>query len=600
MELTEEIMKKVEYWSKSQAFDHQTRQEIQKLYDENAEKELNDRFFKDLSFGTGGMRGVMGAGTDRMNVYNISKATTALGLYLIDLNKNSKDSHQIKVAISYDSRNNSKTFAEKSAEILSALGIQSYITKVMRPVPMLSFMVRHYKCDAGICITASHNPPAYNGFKVYWKHGGQLTPPHDKNILEYYNRIENYEQLNATDYQEGIKTEKIVEVLEELDQEYFLELKQLKMQNYSNHPMKIVYSPIHGTGIYAVPKALNEFGFSNLFIPEEQKEPDGNFPTVKSPNPEDQEALEIALNLGREKNAKLILATDPDSDRIACIVNENDQFISFTGNQLCCLMTEYLLSTLSKKNQLNDHSLVVSTIVTTDLHRKIALFYKTSCELTLTGFKWICQLAEDYEQGIKKPYKKFICGGEESYGFLIGNFVRDKDAISACALAAEMVAYYSDQNKTLSEVLDEIYLRHGVYEDSLYNMVLPGQSGFLRIKNMMKHFRENPPEIVGNAKLIKIKDFKLGHEKILEKSSAWNEFPLTDFPSSDVLQFEFDNGTRISIRPSGTEPKIKFYISTNVSIEGKNFSSLPEAKELCKKSLKYMENQFVRIAETIY
>ncbi|MFK7823478.1 MAG: phospho-sugar mutase [Oligoflexales bacterium] len=592
MNLPSGILEKIEYWSKSSAFDPKTRKEVQDLFEQNNEKELTDRFYQDLSFGTGGMRGIMGAGTCRMNIYNISKASTALGLYLKEYSKDRSD--QLKVAIAYDSRNHSREFAKKSAEILAALGIQAIITRQMRPVPMLSLMVRHYNCDAGICVTASHNPPAYNGFKVYWKTGGQLTPPHDQNIIDFYNNIKNYDNLACLEYEKGIKTGLIKEVLDEVDEAYFLKLQSLKLQNYEKHPLKIVYSPIHGTGIFAVPKALHLFGFPHVDIPPEQETPDGNFPTVSSPNPEDKEALSMALNLAKEKNADLVLATDPDTDRIACIVKEDSEYISFNGNELCCLLTEYILSTLVNRNTLPKSPLVVSTIVTTDLHKKIAEYYGVHCEQTLTGFKWICKLVEDYEQGIRKPYRSFICGGEESYGFLVGNFVRDKDAISACALAAEMVAFYKDKGLHLSGVLDQIFLRHGVYGDLLHNVVLPGKQGSQRIERMMEQFRNTPPEIP-SVSITKVRDFLTKSEKILNLGK-WEEQAFDYLPSSNVLQYHLSDGSKISIRPSGTEPKIKFYFSMRVDV-GSDENELAQAKQACKDKLKMVTTEFIKIAE---
>ena len=592
MNLPNGILEKIEYWSKSSAFDPQTRKEVQDLFEQNNEKELTDRFYRDLSFGTGGMRGIMGAGTCRMNIYNIGKATTALGLYLKEYAKGR--SEQLKVAIAYDSRNNSREFAKKSAEVLAALGIQAIITRQMRPVPMLSLMVRHFKCDAGICVTASHNPPAYNGFKVYWRTGGQLTPPHDQNIIDFYNNIKSYENLESIAYDEGVTKGLIKEVLDEVDEAYFLELESIRLQRFESHPLKIVYSPIHGTGIFAVPKALHQFGFPHVDIPPEQETPDGNFPTVSSPNPEDKEALSMALSLAQEKNADMVLATDPDTDRIACIVKEGSEYVSFNGNELCCLLTEYILSTLTKRHTLPENPLVVSTIVTTDLHKKIAEHYHAHCEQTLTGFKWICQLVEDYEQGARKPYRRFVCGGEESYGFLVGNFVRDKDAISACALAAEMVAYYKDEGLRLSQVLDKIYLRHGVYRDALHNVVLPGKQGSQRIERMMERFRSAPPAITG-SKVTKVMDFLTQTQKVFD-NGAWVEQALEGLPSSNVLQFHLSDGSKISIRPSGTEPKIKFYFSMRVDA-GSSQSELDAAKENCHKKLEQVTKEFVEIAE---
>lgn len=556
MNLPIEISEKARYWSEASIFDSHTRKEIASLIEEENSSELMDRFYKDLNFGTGGMRGIMGAGTCRMNVYNIRKATTALGLYLKEIEK----SKQITVAISFDSRNNSQSFAERAAEVLVAMDIQVIITQEMRPVPMLSFMVRKYQCHAGICITASHNPPAYNGFKVYWSTGGQLTPPHDQNIISYYENIRNYEELKFLPYHQGIEQKLIKKIGPELDNAYFAELNNLKLNPKEQSPLRIVYSPIHGTGIYAVPKALNLFGFSDVHIPQEQEQPDGNFPTVKSPNPEDQEALVQALDLAKKVNGDLVLATDPDSDRIACMIKEENEYRKFDGNQLCCLLTEYILSSLKRNNRVPKSPLIVTTIVTSDLHKKIAAHYEIPCEETLTGFKWICQLIEDYECGIRKPYRQFICGGEESYGFLTGNFVRDKDAISSCAVAAEMVSYYKKIGFSLSDVLDSIYKRHGFHADSLFNLVLPGHEGSLRINRIMEKFRKQTPHSFCGIKIEKVRDLKnLNLQKV--QNGSWQCEKISHLPPSNVLQFFLEDGSKISLRPSGTEPKIKIYSS---------------------------------------
>lgn len=542
MSLSKNIRETALFWSQSETFDLATRQEIQNLFDSHNDTELTNRFYKDLEFGTGGMRGLMGAGIARFNTYNVRRATQALALYLREIHGN-KD---VKIALSYDSRINSRLYAEEACAVLAEHKIHCMITHEMRPVPMLSFMVRHFACDAGICITASHNPAAYNGYKIYWKSGGQLSSPHDKKIFEYYKKLNDYTQLSSASFEKAKTSGFVKEIADELDTAYFKKLKLLSF--FEGHrDLKIVYSPLHGTGIYAVPQALAEFGFHNTSIVEEQSKPDGLFPTVKSPNPEDSSSLEMAMKLGRSLNADIVLATDPDADRLAVVVRENNEWKMFSGNQMGALLFNYVLSMSKLQNRLPSDGFTIKTIVTSELLRKISNHYGLPCEDTLTGFKWICDLVEDYESGKIKPHKTFICGAEESYGFLADSFVRDKDAILSSVIATEMLAYYKNQNKTLSEVLDELYLLHGVYHEHLETLTLPGKEGDEKIRNIMNQLRKNTPKTIAGFPVQLVKDYL--------------EPERTSLPVSDVLQF-FCDGALISVRPSGTEPKIKIYLST--------------------------------------
>lgn len=592
------IKEKAEYWAGADVFDDQTKGEIRDLLDQNAVKELTDRFYRDLEFGTGGLRGIIGAGTSRMNIYNIRKATSALSSYLKEV---FREKDLISVAISYDSRRFSREFAQAAASVLAAYGIRSIITKELRPVPMLSFMVRKYECQAGICITASHNPPEYNGYKVYWNTGGQLVPPHDKEIIKLYNGIESYDNLPSISYEEGLASDIIKEVKEELDEDYLTRVQGLAMRaeekKGNDQDIKIVYSPLHGTGLYPVTEALKRFGFNDVHIVPEQEKPDSDFPTVKSPNPEDKEALYLAVELAKKLNADLVMGTDPDSDRLGLVVREGDEFIPFNGNQIGSLLMEYILSSLKEKDKLPDNSLVIKTIVTTDLQKDIADFYNTSCEDTLTGFKWICDRVEEYESGVKKPYKKFICGGEESYGFLVDTFVRDKDAVISCAVAAEMVAFYKSKGLTLSKVLDQLFKRFGVYMESLFTVTLPGMDGAMAIKNKMQKLRSNPPTLIDNVQVQKLLDFAISQEKKWD-GNGFVKSDNIELPQSNVLQFVLEDGTKVTARPSGTEPKIKFYFSVRTPVaKDIDDAKLEEAKKLCCERLKRIEDTFVAMME---
>ncbi len=591
-------MERARYWATATAFDEATRKEVQDLLDRKDEQEIINRFYRDLEFGTGGLRGILGPGSCRMNLYNVRKATTAIARYLGEFHGSGKN---LSVAIAYDSRNRSREFAEAAAEVLAANGIKALITKELRPTPMLSFMTRHFGCAAGICITASHNPPEYNGYKVYWKTGGQLVPPHDQEIIRHYAAIKGYEQLKYMPFDEAKQAGLVREVGGELDEAYFAKIhglmlhgKDLPASAKSN--FKIVYTPLHGTGFFPVTECLKRFGFTNVLVPPEQKNPDGRFPTVKYPNPEEAEALEMAIKLARETSADLVLGTDPDTDRIGIVVREGDDYVIFNGNQIGCLLTEFVLSGLAAAGRMPKDPLVIKTIVTTDMQADIAHHYGAACEETLTGFKWICDRIEAYATGALSPKRNYVCGGEESYGFLMDHFVRDKDAVAACCIAAEMVAWYKSQGLSMSQVLDQLFLRHGLYQEGLHTITLPGQTGEARIKQMMSGLRNHPPATLAGRNVKNIRDYECG--RVLANTPKGPELTgnLT-LPKSDVLQFELDDGSKVSVRPSGTEPKIKFYVSVrDKRAKGGKLADLPALKTAALAKVREIQQTFVDLA----
>ena len=548
------------FWSTSPVFDSATREEISRLILGNQTGELNERFYRDLEFGTGGLRGILGAGTSRMNIFNVGKASAALALYL----RSSFGSDELRVAVSFDSRRFSPEFAKATASVLAAYGVKVFITKELRPVPMLSFMVRHFKCHGGVCITASHNPPVYNGFKVYWQTGGQLVPPHDAGVIQKYGEV-GYEDVRSIPYEEGLKSGQIVVVGEELDTAYFSRVSGLAMLP-AGRDLSIVYSPLHGAGGFPVSACLKKFGFTKVSLVPEQALPDGAFPTVKYPNPEDPEAMSMAVALARQIGADLVLATDPDVDRIGVAFRDGDTYTFLNGNQIGSLLVDYVLFGLKETGRLPKNPLVVKTIVTTDLQEKIARSYGASCEETLTGFKWICQLIDDYESGKKKPYRRYVCGGEESYGFLMDDFVRDKDAVSAACLVAEMTAYYKVKGQTLGQALDGLFRKHGVYQESLETLTLPGMEGEQVIRDIMSRLRSSPPQQMDGMRVEKIKDYYLSQELTFGEDGQTTSRPII-LPQSNVLQFILEDGSKVSVRPSGTEPKIKFYFSVCENVD---------------------------------
>ncbi|MCI7662672.1 MAG: phospho-sugar mutase [Bacteroidales bacterium] len=516
--------------------DESTKQEILRMREENPE-EFNDAFYRTLEFGTGGLRGIMGLGTNRMNFITVSMTTQGFCNYI----KQKKTQGEVRCVISHDSRNNSRNFALTTARVMAANGFKVFLFEDMRPTPELSFAVRELKADAGVMITASHNPKEYNGYKAYWNDGAQLTAPDDELVIEQVNQITDISQVKT---QQG--DENITIIGKDIDQVYIDRVKSLSLDNgyiSRNKGLKIVYTPLHGTGIKLIPQALKAYGFDNVSIVEPQAVADGNFPTCVSPNPEEPAALELGLQQAQRENADILLATDPDADREALAVKKkNGEWILLNGNQTASLFTYYLLKRWSEEGRLTDNQYIIKTIVTTELVRKIAESFNVECYDTLTGFKHIAAKIKSME-----GKKEYIGGGEESFGYLIGDFVRDKDSVSGCCILAEMAAYASDKGQTLYDMLLDIYAQYGFYQEKQVSIVRKGQSGAEEIKAMMTTFRTNPHTSLAGEKVERIADYL--------------ECEKTGLPSSNVLQYFLSDGSKVSVRPSGTEPKIKFYFS---------------------------------------
>lgn len=550
--LDKDIQKKIEDWL-TPSFDERTRQEVQDLIDSNEETELTDSFYKDLEFGTGGLRGIMGVGSNRMNKYTIGKATQGLSNYL----KKQFPDQEIKVAVSYDSRNNSQAFGQLVANVFAANGIKVHLFTSLRPTPMLSFAIRHFGCQSGVMLTASHNPKEYNGYKAYWNDGCQLTAPHDKNVIEEVNAIRSVDDIKF----DG-NTQNIIPVGEEIDQIYIDANKKLSIHPeavLAQKDLKIVFSPIHGTGITIVPKMLAAWGFENVSVVSEQATPDGNFPTVIYPNPEEENAMALAKKKGEEIDADLVLATDPDADRVGIAVKNNKgQFQLLNGNQIGSLLIYYVLSAKSDLKQLGSNPYIVKTIVTTNLEADIAEHFGVPCYETLTGFKYIGELMTKLGDSAN-----YLAGGEESYGYLVGDLVRDKDAPNACAFLAEMTAYFKSKGKTVYEVLMDIYKEFGCYQEKLISLTKKGKAGAEEIQAMMSGLRANLPTSLGGVQVKEIRDYQLSQTTDMRTG----EETAIALPKSDVLQFITVDGDVISARPSGTEPKIKFYCSVKENLK---------------------------------
>jgi phosphoglucomutase len=547
----DEIRKRAEGWLGNE-FDESTRKEVREML-ENNEKKLIDSFYQYLEFGTGGLRGIMGAGTNRMNIYTLGMATQGLANYIIK----QFGEENIRVAIAYDCRNNSRYFAETAADIFSANGFRVYLFESLRPTPELSFAIRHYGCQSGVVITASHNPPEYNGYKAYWDDGGQVVAPHDTAIIDEVRNIESVKDVRF-----DARKENIIILGKETDELFLEEVRKMSLnpeiiKNHSDLP--IVFTPIHGTGVELVPMALRAFGFTNIINVPEQDIPDGNFPTVKSPNPEEPDALRMAIEKAEATKAELVMATDPDADRLGVAVHDRKgKFVLLNGNQTGVLLIWYILSQYKERNKYNGNEFIIKTIVTTDLIDTIAAAYNVECINVLTGFKFFADLIRKYE-----GQKKYIGGGEESYGFLPGDYARDKDAVASCALVAEIAALAKHRGMSVYELLLDIYVQHGLYREKLVNIVRKGSDGALEIKKMMENYRSNPPEKINNSRVVKISDYKL-QESV---DTATGKKTPVDLVKSDVLQFFLEDGSKISVRPSGTEPKIKFYFSANTKLE---------------------------------
>ena len=539
------ILERVNVWL-TPTFDTETQHTIKNLIAREPET-LEESFYKNLEFGTGGMRGIMGVGDNRINKYTLGKNTQGLSNYL----KKQFPKQEIKVAIAYDCRNNSKTLAKLVANVFSANDIQVYLFSDLRPTPELSFAVKHLDCQCGIVLTASHNPPEYNGYKVYWEDGGQLVPPQDKEIIAEINRLKYSE----------IKFEVNNNLISYIDEQVDEAFAKASIKNGSfgipqgiKNNLNIVFTSLHGSSITMVPKVLQEAGYKNVSIVKEQALPDGDFPTVKSPNPEEPEALKMAIDLAIKQNADIVVGTDPDCDRLGIAVkNTTGEYTLLNGNQAMLIKTHFLLEKWKKENRLNGKQFVASTIVSTPMIQKIAENYKVIYKEGLTGFKWIAKMIKDF------PELEHIGGGEESFGYLVGDFVRDKDAVTATLLICEIAAQTKQNGGNLLSYLDELYLKYGYYQEHLISIVKKGKKGAEEISQMMKNFRENPYTEIAGQKVVRIEDYQKSESRDLVNNSTI----LIDIPKSNVLIFYIEDGSKIAMRPSGTEPKIKFYISVN-------------------------------------
>ncbi len=544
------IEQKVNSWL-SGNFDESVKDEIKRMQASNSE-ELADAFYKNLEFGTGGLRGIMGVGTNRMNKYTVGMATQGYANYL---NK-SFPNEEVKVAVAYDSRNNSKFFAQTAAGVFAANGIKVFLFEDMRPTPELSFTIRYLKCKGGVVCTASHNPKEYNGYKAYWDDGAQLVPPHDKNVIAEVEKI-----ADVSDVKWSGNEGNITMVGKQMDDAYIAMLKKLSIFPEiikEQQDLKIVYTPIHGTGIKLVPPTLKAFGFENVHIVEEQATPDGNFPTVVYPNPEESEAMSIGLQKAKELDADILCGTDPDSDRVGIGVKDtNGNWILMNGNQTAVLAFNYMIESRKEKGIAQPNDMVVKTIVTTNMIDVIAERNDVKCYNVLTGFKWIAELIKE-----KEGEENYIIGGEESYGLMIGSEIRDKDAVSAVAILCEMAAVEKSKGRSLYEKLIDLYLHYGYYQEDLISITKKGRNGQKEIAEMMEQFRKNPPNEIAGSKVIELLDYQLQVKTNLQ-TGATEPIKL---PKSNVLQFVTEDGTKVSARPSGTEPKIKFYFSVNTRL----------------------------------
>ena len=541
------IQQKVNIWLNGN-YDQDTKDQILKLQKDNP-TDLAESFYTNLEFGTGGLRGIMGVGTNRINKYTIGMATQGYANYL----KQSFKDQPIKVAVAHDSRNNSRFFAETAAKVFAANGIKVFLFQSLRPTPELSFTIRHLGCQGGVVCTASHNPKEYNGYKAYWNDGGQLVPPHDKNVIKEVEKIGSVDEVKWSGGEANITL-----IGKEIDEAYINMVKNLSVYPdviEKQHNLCIVYTPIHGTGIKLVPEVLQRFGFSNVHVVDEQATPDGNFPTVVYPNPEERETMSLGLKKAREIDADILLGTDPDADRVGIgIKDRSKNWVLMNGNQTAVLAFNYLIEARKAKGVAQDNDMVVKTIVTTDMIDEIAKFNNIKCYNVLTGFKWIAELIKE-----KESVENYVIGGEESYGLLIGSRLRDKDAVSAVAMLCEMAAYEKNKGRTLYEKLLDLYVQYGFYKESLISLTKKGMNGQKEIAEMMEEYRRNPPHKINGADLVQLLDYDLQIGKNLGTAESW----AIKLPKSNVLQFILSDGSKISARPSGTEPKIKFYFSVN-------------------------------------
>ena len=575
--LEQQVLAKAQKWLDGN-YDAETKKQVKYLMD-NDMKELVESFYKDLEFGTGGLRGVMGVGTNRMNIYTVGAATQGLSNYL----KRNFAGEEIRVVVGHDSRNNSRMFAERVADIFASNGFTVFLFDALRPTPELSFAIRELKCQSGVVITASHNPKEYNGYKAYWSDGSQVTAPHDKNIIDEVEKITEVDQVLT-----GRNPQNIRALGKDFDELYLNKIYELSLSPESVkrfHDMKIVYSPMHGAGVRLVPESLKRFGFTNVQLVPEQAVIDGNFPTVESPNPEERKTMSMAIDLAKKVKADLVLATDPDSDRIGVAMpDENGEYVLLNGNQTLVLLMTYQLTRWAELGRLNGHQYVIKTIVTTEMVDAVADYFKVKCYECLTGFKYIAKIIRGYE-GTDMQY---IGGGEESFGYLAGDYVRDKDGVSACSLAAEAAAWVRDtMGISLYEWLKQLYVKYGFYQEGLVSVVRTGKEGAELIQRMMVDYRANPPKEILGSPVVKINDIqtlesfdvRTGKKTHLEQDK------------SNVLQWYTEDGTRVCVRPSGTEPKIKFYFGVKAALPSvadyeKVRAELNDKIEWIKKELK--------------
>jgi phosphoglucomutase len=545
------ILEKANVWLNGN-YDQATKDEIRRLQ-ETSPDELADSFYRSLEFGTGGLRGIMGVGTNRMNKYTVGMATQGFANYL----KKVYGTAEIKVAIAHDCRNNSRFFAETTANVFAANGIKVYLFDALRPTPELSFTIRHLGCNGGVVLTASHNPKEYNGYKAYWNDGGQLVPPHDKNVITEVEAITSVDEVQFSGGEENISI-----LGKGMDDAFIDMVKSLSIYPdviEKQKDLKIVYTPIHGTGITLMPQVLERFGFTNVTIVEEQATPDGNFPTVVYPNPEESEAMSIGLKKAKEIDADILLGTDPDSDRVGIAVkNTKGEWVLMNGNQTAVLAFNYMIEARKAKGIAQPNDMVIKTIVTTNLIDDIAAASGVTCYNVLTGFKWIAELITE-----KLGKENYIIGGEESYGLMIGDKIRDKDAISAVALLCEMAAYQKNQGQSLFQKLVDLYVQFGYYKESLISITKKGMRGAEEIAEMMQGYRANPPATINGSPVVQLLDYQTRVGKNLQSGNVWD----IELPKSNVLQFILEDGSKISARPSGTEPKIKFYFSVKTTLE---------------------------------
>ncbi len=573
-----EYLNEYKKWCTSDVFDEETKKELLNIKDNK--KEIEDRFYKELEFGTAGLRGIIGAGTNRMNIYTVGKATQGLANYI---KKNNGEERG--VAIAFDSRHMSKEFSEEAALILNANGIKTYLFDSLRPVPELSFAVRELNCIAGIMITASHNPPKYNGYKVYWEDGAQIVPPVDKDIINEVKAIEDYKEIKKISKAEGERKKLYTVIGKEIDEKYMEALEKLVLNPEiikKQKDLKIVYTPLHGTGNIPVKTILNKLGFEKVYIVKEEEKPNGDFPTVDYPNPEDPKAFKLALKLAKEKDADIVLATDPDADRLGVYAKDSKtgEYKSFTGNMSGLLIAEYELSQKRERNNIPQNGILIKTIVSSNLADAISKKYNIQLKEVLTGFKYIGEQITKFEKTNENTY---LFGFEESYGCLIGTHARDKDGIAAVMALCEAAAYYKEKGFTLWDQMINIYEEYGYYKEDLLSITLEGVEGASKIKEMMENLRNNIPTRIGEYKVEKFRDYKT--EKIINMETKEEE--KTGLPESNVLYFDLENDFWVCVRPSGTEPKIKFY----VGVKGSNI----EDAEIKVKKLKEDLNEIIEM-----